>query len=38
LKPEELPDLRSLMLENNGIVMKEMHLRDRQRKSNLKPA
>jgi hypothetical protein len=36
LKPEELDDLRSLMLENNGIVMKEMHVRERQRKTNLK--
>jgi hypothetical protein len=24
LKPEELPELRAVMLENNGVVMKEM--------------
>ena len=36
LKPEELPDLRALILANNGIVMKEMQLRARQSKTNLK--
>jgi hypothetical protein len=36
LKPEELPELRAWMLTNNGIVMKEMHRREGEKKANLK--
>lgn len=34
LKPEELPDLRAVLLANNGLVMKEMQMRARRSKSN----
>jgi hypothetical protein len=36
LKPEELSELRAWMFTNNGIVMKEMQLRESVRKTNLK--
>ena len=36
LKPEELPDLRAVLLANNGTVMKEMQLREAARKHNFK--
>jgi hypothetical protein len=34
LKPEQPPELRTIMLANNERVMKEMHKRERQRKAN----
>jgi hypothetical protein len=36
LKPEELPELRAVLLANNGIVMKEMERRESDRKANFK--
>ncbi len=33
LRPEELPALRELMLENNAVVMKEMERRGRRKKA-----
>jgi hypothetical protein len=36
LKPEQLPELRAVMLANNARVMKEMEKRERARKANAK--
>jgi hypothetical protein len=36
LKPEQLPDLRDIMLANNARVMMEMEKRERFRKVNAK--
>ena len=36
LKPDQLPELRAVMLANNERVMKEMHKRERIRKVNAK--
>jgi len=37
LTPEQLPELRAVMLANNERVMKEMHKRERARKTNARP-
>ncbi len=36
LNPEQLPELRAIMLANNERVMKEMERRERVRKTNAK--
>ncbi len=36
LKPEQLPELRAVMLANNARVMTEMEKRERARKANAK--
>ena len=36
LTPEQLPELRAVMLASNEWVMKEMHKRERARKTNAK--
>lgn len=36
LKPEQLPDVRTVVLANNERVMAEMHKRERKRKTNAK--
>jgi hypothetical protein len=36
LLPEELPNLRAVMLANNETVMKEMEKREKQRKAQAK--
>ena len=36
LKPEQLPELRAVMLANNEIVMEHMRKRERARKANAK--
>jgi hypothetical protein len=38
LTPGQLPELRAVMLANNEKIMKEMHKRERVRKSNAKAA